>query len=60
MVDRDLDKAAAALLAQYGERALRVAEERASRHAIAKETEASDLWRSVAKVVRSKLAVGHS
>jgi hypothetical protein len=56
----NLDKAAAALLSQHGERAVRVAEERASRHEIAKEKEVSELWRAVAQAVRRKLASGRS
>jgi hypothetical protein len=51
----DVDKAAAALLSQHGERALRVAEERARRHEIAKQTDASDLWRAIARAVKQKM-----
>jgi hypothetical protein len=50
----DLDKAAAALLAQYGEGAIRVAEDRASRHESAREMDASQLWRAVALALRRK------
>jgi hypothetical protein len=52
----DMDKAAAALLSQHGERAVRIAEERATRHAIAKEKDASNLWRAIAETVKQKIA----
>lgn len=47
----DIDKAAAALLAQHGHRAVGVAEERALRHEIAREKEASEVWRAVAQAL---------
>jgi hypothetical protein len=50
----DLDKAAAALFAQYGKRAITVAEDRASRHESAKDMEASQLWQAVALALRRK------
>jgi hypothetical protein len=56
----DVDKAAAALLSQYGQRAVKVAEERASRHEIAKQKEASELWRAVAQVVKRRLTANPS
>jgi hypothetical protein len=49
-----VDKAAAALLSQHGERALRVAEERARRHEIARQEAARNLWRAVAEAIRQK------
>jgi hypothetical protein len=56
--DFDLHKAAAALLSQHGSRAVTVAEERASRYAIARETNASELWRAIAETVKQKLVQG--
>lgn len=56
----DVDKAAAAVVSQHGDRAVKVAEERAMRHAIAKQDDAAALWRAVADKVRRKLAPSRS
>jgi hypothetical protein len=56
MEDFDVDKAVAALLSQHGDRAVRVAEERARRYEIAREKEASELWRAVAQALQRKVS----
>jgi hypothetical protein len=55
MEEFDIEKAAAALLAQHGHRAARVAAERARRHEIAKQEEASNFWRAVARAAKQKV-----
>jgi hypothetical protein len=57
MPDIDVERAAAAMVQQYGKRAIQIAELRADRHALAKQREAEHLWRSVAEAVRRKLGV---
>jgi hypothetical protein len=52
----DVEKAAVALLSQHGDRAVRIAEERASRHAIAGANEASALWFAIARAVKQKVS----
>ena len=54
-IDQDFQRAAEAMLAQYGSNALRVAEQRAERHAFARENEAAERWRQIALAVQAKL-----
>jgi hypothetical protein len=55
MVEHDFEQAAEAMLAQHGGNALKVAERRAERHELAKEREAAELWRQIARAVLAKL-----
>lgn len=57
MPDIDVERAAAAMVEQHGKRAIEIAEQRADRHALAKQREAEHLWRNVAEAVRRKLGV---